>query len=116
MKFKKTENKVLNTTSLETKFQVRVVAQPEEKDNNETYRKGLRRIQSLNANQKSLNRNSTSQHSLFPLRPSQREVASKISLYLLISTQQFNLQERLSEHSNPAGTKRAMTFCVSQRN
>ena len=32
VKFKKTENKVLNTTSLETKFQVRVIAQPEEKE------------------------------------------------------------------------------------
>ena len=38
----KTQNKVLNTTSLETKFQVRVIAQPEEKDINGTYRKGGR--------------------------------------------------------------------------
>ena len=52
VKFKKTKNKVLNTTSLETKFQVRVIAQPEEKDNNETYRKGVRLIQSLNTNLK----------------------------------------------------------------
>ena len=45
-----TKNKVLNTTSLETKFQV--IAQPEEKDKNGTYRKGVGVAQSLNANLK----------------------------------------------------------------
>ena len=45
-----TKNKVLNTTSLETKFQV--IARPEEKDKNGTYRKGVGVAQSLNANLK----------------------------------------------------------------
>ena len=52
IQIQKTKNKVLTTTSLETKFQVPVIGQPEEKDNNETYRKGVRQAQSLSANLK----------------------------------------------------------------